>query len=211
MNTDTNSTGAPNSGITVVVRRRVQPEAVGEFEAWLDGILAATATFDGHLGASVARPAGGAAQDYVVIFRFDTAANLAAWEHSEERADWLSRVDAFTLGPVEVRRITGLEYWFSLPDDAEETPPPAWKMAIVTVVGLFPLVHFLAPALLQRMGGLPPLLASFVTIAALVALMTWGVMPLLIRVARPWLFPAASGADPVNELHRPPSADGVRE
>ena len=196
-----------------MVRRRVRPEAVTEFEAWLDGILGATATFTGHLGASVARPAGGQTQDYVVIFRFDSEENLDRWEHSEERANWLSRVDAFTIGQVEVRRVTGLEFWFSLPDNAGGEPPPAWKMAIVTFVGLFPLVLFLAPVLQGAMDMIPPFAAGVVTLAILVAIMTWGMMPVLVRIARPWLFPAPSSPEqstaPVNELLQPSRSEST--
>lgn len=196
-----------DAGVTVVVRRRVRPEAIAAFEAWLDGILGATAAFPGHLGASVARPTGGPTQDYVVIFRFDSEDNLARWEHSDERADWLSRVDPFTIGAVEVRRVTGLEFWFSLPDNAGGLPPPAWKMAVVTFVGLFPLVQFLAPALQASMTMLSAFAAGVVTLAVLVALMTWVVMPILIRLARPWLFRPAPKSEPVNELLRPPRTE----
>ncbi len=80
-----------DAGVTVVVRRRVRPDVGVEFDAWLKGILAATAAFPGHLGANVVRPAPGAEQDWVVIFRFDTAAHLEAWERSPERAEWLAR------------------------------------------------------------------------------------------------------------------------
>ena len=183
-----------SDGVTVVVRRTVRPDSTDAFEQWLSGINAVSARFDGHLGSSVARPAPGAAPEYVIIFRFDTVAHLDAWEQSPDRADWLSRVDAFTVGPSDLQRITGLEYWFTLPEEAVQHPPPPWKMALVTFVGLFPLVQWLAPAIRGRLDLLPPLLASVVTLAALVALMTWGVMPLLIRLARPWLFPKAEGS-----------------
>ncbi|MFT7624668.1 MAG: antibiotic biosynthesis monooxygenase (ABM) superfamily enzyme [Myxococcota bacterium] len=176
-------------GVTVVVRRRVRPDAVDAFEEWLTGILTASAAFPGHLGASVARPAPGARQDYVVIFRFASDQHLAVWEQSDQRADWLSRVDALTIGQAKLSQVTGLEFWFTLPGHAAAQPPPAWKMAMVTLLGLFPLVYLLAPELRELLSGLPPLWASLLTVATLVALMTWVVMPALIRLARPWLFP----------------------
>lgn len=182
-----------DAGVTVVVRRRVRPEAGVEFDAWLKGILAATAAFPGHLGANIVRPAPGAEQDWMVIFRFDTAAHLEAWERSPERAEWLSRAEALTIGEADKQTVTGLEYWFSLPDQAATRPPPAWKMAVVTLTGLFPLVLFLAPFLARLLAALPQALAVLLTVATLVALMTWVVMPVLVRLARPWLFPRAGG------------------
>ena len=178
-----------DTGVTVVVRRRVRPDAGPEFEAWLQGILAATAAFPGHLGANVVRPSPGASQDWVVMFRFDSAVHLEAWESSEVRAAWLARAEAFTVGEAEKRTVTGLEYWFSLPDRAATQPPPVWKMALVTLVGLFPLVLFLAPVLLRLLAALPGPVAVFLNVAILVVLMTWVVMPALTRLARPWLFP----------------------
>ena len=69
-------------------------------------------------------------------------------------------------------------------------------MSVVTLAGLFPLVLFLAPALLRLLAGLPRALAVLLTVAALVALMTWVVMPALVRLARPWLFPPTGGRGP---------------
>ena len=184
-------------GVTAVVRRRVRPEAIAEFEDWLEGILAATSKFEGHLGANIVRPAAGGDQDYVIIFRFDTAAHLAHWDASSERAEWLARAEAFTIGSAQTQRITGLEYWFTLPNHAASQPPPAWKMALVTLVGLFPLVLLVAPRLRAWMASLPRPVDALFTVAILVALMTWLVMPTLVRLARPWLFPSG-----------PPTCDG---
>ena len=165
----------------------MRPDSTEAFEEWLTGILAATARAEGHLGANVARPAPGGNQDYVVIFRFDSAENLAAWQQSPERQDWIERVQPFTVG-VDIQQVTGLEYWFTLPEGAARRPPPAWKMAIVTVVGLFPLVHWLAPWIQQRLPEMPAAAATVITLGTLVVLMTWAVMPALIRLASRWLF-----------------------
>lgn len=180
---------APDEGVTVVVRRRVRPDAVEDFEQWLAGILAATARAKGHLGSNVARPSPGGNQDYVVIFRFDSDENLTAWQQSPERNAWLDKVAPFTVGAVEIERVTGLEYWFTLPEQAARRPPPAWKMAIVTLTGLLPLVHWVAPWIHAHLPEMPPLLATLIAVGVLVVLMTWAVMPALIRLARPWLFP----------------------
>jgi antibiotic biosynthesis monooxygenase (ABM) superfamily enzyme len=178
-------------GVTVVVRRTIRRDAADSFETWLRGINDAAAAFPGHGGVEVVRPAAGN-QDWVVIFRFDTADHLAGWETSTECRTWLAEAEPLTLSH-SIERVTGLEYWFSLPRDAAHRPPPPWKMALVTLVGLYPLVHWAAPAINRRLEMLPGPVATGVTVAILVAAMTWVVMPVLVRALRPWLFRRATG------------------
>ncbi len=182
-----------SEGVTVVVRRTIRPDATAAFEAWLRGVIGVASGFDGHGGVEVIRPAPGAAsQDWVVVFRFDAQAQLDAWNASAERAEWLAKVEPMTLSS-SIETVTGLEFWFTLPGHAATKPPPPWKMALVTVIGLFPLVLWVAPLLGRAFGALPGPLATLATVVVMVGLMTWVVMPLLIRLFRPWLFPAPAG------------------
>ena len=104
-----------------------------------------------------------------------------------ERAEWLAKVEPLTVSS-NVETVTGLEFWFTLPGHAAVKPPPPWKMALVTVLGLFPLVLWLVPLLGQAFSSLPGPLATLATVGVMVSLMTWGIMPMLIRIFRPWLF-----------------------
>jgi antibiotic biosynthesis monooxygenase (ABM) superfamily enzyme len=68
-------------------------------------------------------------------------------------------------------------------------PPPRWKMAIVTVVGVWP-VSLLVPWLLNPLvSGLPAPLQVLSMAVGIVILLTWAVMPLLVRMLSPWLQP----------------------
>lgn len=174
--------------VTVIVRRRVHPEMTAEFERWLSDVIAVASGFPGHLGVEVARPAEPAAQDYVLVFRFDSRENLARWEESPERARALARAEPFTVGAPTVERVTGLEYWFTLPGDAARRPPPRYRMAIATVAGLYPLVLFLAPAMGRVLAPLPRGIGTLVSTSVMVGLMTYAVMPLLTRAFAFWLF-----------------------
>jgi antibiotic biosynthesis monooxygenase (ABM) superfamily enzyme len=174
-------------GVTVVVRRTIQPDATAAFEEWLRGIIRVSSGFEGHGGVEVIRPAPDQGQDWVIVFRFDSQEQLAAWDASPERAAWLAQVEPLTVSSsVEV--VSGLEYWFTLPGDAGTQPPPRWKMAVVTTLGLYPLVLWVGPWLSQFGDALPHPLTVLITLMILVAFMTWGVMPILIRLLRPWLF-----------------------
>jgi antibiotic biosynthesis monooxygenase (ABM) superfamily enzyme len=124
-----------DEAVTVVVRRRVSADTVDAFEDWPRGITEAAARFEGHAGALVLRPDDPAHEDYVLLFRYATAAQLAHWERSEERAAWLARAEPFTVGEARVDRVTGLGYWFQIPGDGARKPPPRYKMAEVAGPG----------------------------------------------------------------------------
>ena len=173
--------------ITVIVRRTIRPDATEAFEQWLRGVIEVASGFEGFGGVEVIRPAPGQGQDWVLVFRFDSQEQLDAWNASTERAEWLAKVEPMTVSS-SVQTVTGLEFWFTLPGEAATQPPPRWKMATVTVVGLYPLVLWVAPQLNKLFGFLPAPLTVLATVAVMVGLMTWAVMPTLVRVFRPWLF-----------------------
>ncbi|HEX8698808.1 MAG TPA: antibiotic biosynthesis monooxygenase [Myxococcaceae bacterium] len=173
--------------VTVIVSRRVKPGTEARFEEWLRGVTAEAMRFPGHLGVNVIRPSSATAGDYVLIFRFDTYGHLQAWEESSVRAEWLSRATEFTVGEARIRRVNGLEFWFDAP--GQPRPPPRHKMVLVTVLGIYPLLIFVLPALRSLLRALPDLLAALVSAGVMVSLMTYAVMPLLTRLLAPWLFP----------------------
>ena len=181
------STSSAEGPVTIIVNRRVKPGTEARFEEWLRGVTAEAMRMPGHLGVNVIRPPSAAAGDYVLIFRFDTYAHLQAWEDSPARAEWLARATEFTVGEARIRKVTGLEYWFDAPGQPQ--PPPRHKMVLVTVLGIYPLLIFVLPALRSVLSGVPNLLAALVSALVMVSLMTYAVMPLLIRLLAPFLFP----------------------
>ncbi|MEM6928151.1 MAG: antibiotic biosynthesis monooxygenase [Myxococcota bacterium] len=175
-------------GVSVVVRRRIHPELQEPFEEWLAGIIDAASAFEGHLGAQVLRPPDVVRQDYVLLFRYATPAQLAAWQQSDVAADWLERGKAFTKGEAQIQQITGLEFWFHVPGSVGRPPPPKIKMAVATVVGLYPLILFVAPVFADNLQFVPRPLSVLITVFCMVLLMTYLVMPLVTRALARWLF-----------------------
>jgi antibiotic biosynthesis monooxygenase (ABM) superfamily enzyme len=176
------------TGVSVVVRRRIHAELREPFEAWLEGIVGCASTFEGHLGAQILRPPDPETQDYVLLFRFATAEQLATWQSSDIAKDWLTRGREYTRGEAHIERVSGLEFWFQAPPSVGHLPPPKHKMVVATVVGLYPLILFVAPVISAPLVGLPGPLAVLLTTIVMVLLMTYAVMPLVIRVLSPWLF-----------------------
>src|SRR5215212_7350963 len=91
---DPNPSAGDDPPVTAVASRRVKQGREREFEEWVSGILLAANQFPGYLGSEVLRPSDPEDNEYKIIFRFDHASNLHAWENSEERQRWLRQSSA---------------------------------------------------------------------------------------------------------------------
>lgn len=184
-----NSAEAETNAVTVCISVKARPGREKDLERWLEGVGQAASQFNGHQGLTVLRPSGTASADYVYIFRFDTYDHLKQWEDSEVRRQWVEQLQDLTTGAARKQILTGLEYWFTLPGTAITSPPPRYKMVIVTVLAIYPLSTLLPPLLGPFLGFLPPLVRSLLVSVLLVLLMTYAVMPLMTRLFARWLFP----------------------
>jgi antibiotic biosynthesis monooxygenase (ABM) superfamily enzyme len=170
--------------LTVVVTWRVRKGSEREFEAWRHEIAAAALEFPGHMGVNVILPSG-TEREYVVIFRFDTYEHLRAWQESDIRRKLLKKAEPFRDSDPSYRLESGLEYWFSPP--GVPAFPPRWKMALVTAVGVWP-ASILVPWLLNPLiGRLPSVLQALLVAGGIVILLTWVIMPLLVKILKRWL------------------------
>jgi antibiotic biosynthesis monooxygenase (ABM) superfamily enzyme len=174
--------------VTVEITTQARLGREADYEDWISGITRAAMRFPGHLGANVYRPGLGG-RTYRVVFKFDRERNLEHWEVSKERREWYERAEGLVEGPPRVERISGLETWFTLPDQGAIVPPPRYKMATVTWLAIFPLIVVLSATLVPQLDALPESLATVVMSSLLVALMTWIVMPAMTRLFRKWLYP----------------------
>jgi len=178
-----------NPPVTAVASRRVRQGREREFEDWASGILGAANEFPGYLGSEVLRPGDAPGDDeYRIVFRFDQDSNLRAWENSEERRRWLDEVKPL-VHEENVRVLTGLETWFTLPWKAGQPSPPPYKMAIVTWLAVFPLISLIFAIFGPLLSQLPMLLRTLVLTAVMVTLMTYVIMPRLTRLFSFWLYP----------------------
>jgi antibiotic biosynthesis monooxygenase (ABM) superfamily enzyme len=186
---DPASTPAHRDPVTVTVARRVAPGRAADFEDWVDGIVAAAQKYDGFLGSGILRPkeaCGGDAGDWHVVYRFADSASLHRWEVSPERAEWLARADDF-VEETGVNRVSGLETWFALPGRTAPAPP-RWKMFLVTLAAIVPLVLLMNLLVLPHIAGWPLVGRTLVFSGTLTGLMTWVVMPRMTRLFRGFLY-----------------------
>lgn len=142
--------GKDNGPVTVIVTRKAKKEKINEFEEWMDGIIHEAMRFEGHMGVNIIRPTDPSNPEYVVIFRFNSYENLAKWEKSEIRKEWLDKSKEVAEGEPTVEKQTGLEFWFTPhsgtgtinADKAQAAvPPPRYKMAIVITGIIFVLIN----------------------------------------------------------------------
>ena len=183
----TNSTDE-DPPVTAVASRRVKAGKEQEFEEWVSGILGAAEEFSGYLGSNVIRPRDDDDDEFQIVFKFDHASNLKRWEESEERHAWLRQVQPL-VHEENVRVLTGLETWFTLPSRPGEPAPPRYKMAVVTWIAVFPLATAIFAVTQPLLGGLPTVLRTLVFTLIMVTTMTYVVMPRMTRLFSFWLYP----------------------
>lgn len=171
--------------VTVTIARRVAVGREDDFARWSDELTALASRFPGFLGAGMLRPSR-IGDPWHVIFRFDSADHLAAWESSAERSRWLAEGEHL-VESTAVQRVSGLETWFSLPGRTAPAPPK-WKMFLVSGTAIY-----LANVVLTLVYGgwihdwPVPIRVALVSFPV-TAIVTWLVMPRAARVLARWLY-----------------------
>ena len=175
--------------VTVTVRRRVLPGKETEYEAWLHETAEGASFFPGMMGVNFIRPDGAQQKDYVSIYRFDTYRNLRNWEESEQRSEGLERVKGLVIeDETDMRQVTGLEFWFSLPEVPVNLVPSQHKMALVLIVVVFLLVFTINTIFGSVLAEFPTIVSIALVVIVQVILMTYLIMPQVTRLIRSWLY-----------------------
>ena len=178
-------TAAVDNTIGVVVTRRVPLANEAAFEALLRQLIQVASTQPGWVASDVLRGAvHNGEREYFIVYRFADEARLRAWDMSPERRALVARIDPLTVGERR-RELTGLEAWFDLPPG--QPPPSRHRMAVITWLGIWPLVSLALWFLGPYLAKLPFVLRTGVLSASLVLTMTYLVMPRLVKLAGPWL------------------------
>lgn len=183
----------PQGAVTVLITRRVTPGHEAAFEQASKDMTAAARSFPGYLGGQLVRPeADSCSADatlYNVVFAFDTATHLQAWQESPVRSLALAAIAPHIVGQT-VRQVSGLGHWFAAPTGPKQVPPPRWKVAVVTWLGICPTVYALFLLLGEVLAPWPLLPRVMLLTSLVVMLMTWLVAPQLTQLLKPWLYPA---------------------
>jgi antibiotic biosynthesis monooxygenase (ABM) superfamily enzyme len=177
--------------IHIAILRRVRKEHAAAFERALADFVSRSLAEPGARGVHcIYPPPGSGSLEYGILRSFARAADRDAFYKTALYKEWLATIEPMVEGEPTYRRLEGLEAWFRAPHDRL---PPRWKMALLTWIAVWPVSMLVAAIVLPLLGPtFPRILASGVVAGGIVAVLTWGAMPLLVKLARPWLHPESS-------------------
>jgi uncharacterized protein len=173
--------------IHIAITRRVRKGQIAEFERALAEFASRSMAEPGARGVHTLYPAPGSdSTEYGIMRSFAGPAEHDAFYETPLYKEWVAKIGPMVEGEPTYRKLSGLEAWFR----AGGAAPPRWKMALLTWIAVWP-VSMLVPALLVPFIGpiLPRFLVSGVVGGGIVLVLTWVAMPLLVKLAHPWLQP----------------------
>ena len=179
-----------DEGVAVVLSLHVPSANISAFDGVLRELIDA-ARQQGRISGEVLRgPPGPLGRVYHVIYRFADEQDLRAWDQSSERRILAARAEALAARAAR-DQLTGMEAWFDIPSGVPA--PSRNRMAVLTWIGIWPLVSITLWLVAPLYADLPFLLRTAITSALLVCAMTYFAMPFLARRGERWLY--GSGAE----------------
>jgi uncharacterized protein len=174
--------------IHIAITLRVRKTHVAEFERALADFASRSLAEPGARGMQcLYPPPGSGSTEYGIMRSFASAADRDAFYRTAFFKDWLARIEPMVEGESTRRQLDGLEAWFR---DPKGHMPPRWKMALLTWIAVW-LASMLMRTILAPVLGpnFPQVLSAGLVAAGVVGILTWVAMPLLVKIARPWLHP----------------------
>ena len=183
-----------STAVTKVIDRIPRAGMEARLEQSIMNLIAAAMRLPGHLGVTVIRPSLPAQPGFRIVYRFDSCEHLRTWEESDEYVRLVSIADGYTQGEPRRQVLTGLQTWITLPAQSGAPTPRRGRMAVVTWIGIFPLVYVYERIVSWIMPpGTPILLRIAVITALVVPTMSYVVSPQLTRLFKKWLYARPSG------------------
>ena len=180
--------------IHIAITRRVKPGREAEFQQALREFFQTSFAHGGVLGASMLTPPPGSdSREYGILRSFASEKERDAFYGSPMFQAWEERARTLTEGEPVYRPLHGLEAWFRSPHN----PPPRWKMAVATFLGVFPLAMILNLTIGPVIREWPFVLRNAAFNACVVALLSWVVMPVVTRLLHGWLQPQSGTKDKI--------------
>jgi antibiotic biosynthesis monooxygenase (ABM) superfamily enzyme len=173
-----------NEPIHIAITRRIKPGCEDEFQKLLQEFFKTSFAHIGVHGASMlVPPPGSSSPEFGILRTFANAQERDAFYASPMFKTWEDQIKPLTEGDPVHRELTGLEAWFRSP----QNPPPRWKMAVATYLGVVPVIMGLSLTIGPVVRSWNFILNNLVFNACVVALLTWVVMPLITRILHRWL------------------------
>lgn len=176
--------------VTVSIARRAKAGKEKLYEDWLHSISEVATKFPGHQGVHILKPSAKTGGDYVLIVGFSSYAHQKEWEESDVRQRFLDELEEKDLveGPADIKKVSGLEFWFTLPEVPVHARPNQHKMALVLLVVVFFIIYATHLVAGSWLATLEPALRIALMVFVQVLLMTYVIMPNVTRLFKAWLF-----------------------
>jgi antibiotic biosynthesis monooxygenase (ABM) superfamily enzyme len=134
------ASAARTAPASAVISTRVKPGMEAEYLKWEQKVASAQSKAAGLQGYRFEPAVPGVQEDFVAILRFDGEANLRAWLDSPERRQLLEEVAPLTAEFHTRVAQSGFEQWFRDVMPAGAPAPAAWKMNMIVLLMLYPVV-----------------------------------------------------------------------
>jgi uncharacterized protein len=195
------ASAARTAPVSAVICTRVKPGMEAEYLKWEQKVAAAQSKAAGLQGYRFEPAVPGVQEDFVAILRFNNEANLQAWLESPQRRQLLAEAEPLTV-EFHTRMVhSGFEQWFRGVTPAGAPAPAAWKMNMIVLLTLYPVVFlwglFVGTPLLTKQLHLDFPVALFIGNAFSVLLTSY-LVPWTAKRLRWWLTPAQTGPALVN-------------
>ncbi len=171
--------------VTAVYSWRARRGRTDEFAAWAKGAVGEASHFRGNLATTVVHNED--SRDFHIVHQFERWRDLQAWLDSPEREEWVRHARELAATRVAQQERTGLETWFHVPSEATMRPPPRWKMWLISLVAIYPLVLAFQAFVVPLTNSWPLPLRAALFPVVLLTTMTYVVMPAVTRLLRRWL------------------------
>lgn len=175
--------------VSLIVEHKVKPGHERQYEEWLHNIINVAGTFEGHLGAHVAKPAPGGDNTYTSAVRFADREDALRWMSSDTRKHLMHDVIRHIAAPERLTIKSGIDYWFT--PATKGITPPRWKQWMTTVSVIWPL-SIIVPHVLGYLYREVPILGhtpipQLIGAMCTVGLLVYVIMPRYSRLLAKWL------------------------
>jgi uncharacterized protein len=126
--------------VSAVISTRVKPGMEAEYLKWEQRVAVAQSKASGLQGYRFEPAVPGVQEDFVAILRFDSQDNLQAWLDSPQRHQLLVEAEPLTAEFHTRMAHSGFEQWFRDVTRAGAPAPAAWKMNMIVLLTLYPVV-----------------------------------------------------------------------
>jgi uncharacterized protein len=174
--------------VAAVITSSVSPDHIEEFKAWQQSMDLAQRKFPGYLGSESFPPVAEVTRDWTVVFRFDTEEHLECWLKSDVRKQLIASSDQ-EFQSFDLKKLSSTYNGWFPPASEDQASPPAWAMAMVVVMALYPTVMLCGKATAPALQGVSFASNIFLNNVLGTIVLTWFSMPLANKLMKWWLYP----------------------